>query len=264
MSTQKVRADQICHKLEQLHRGDAFFTQVKNGPTFTSNNLLILDAVAIKKSWTKPCITGYEIKVDRGDFTRDEKWVHYLKYCHKFYFACPVGLIDPEELPKEIGLIYYNPEKDCLFTKRKAIPKVIELPTEMFYYIIMSQIEPERHPFFSSRREFFEAFVRDKTERKNLGYEVRFKLNEYIREMERKAKEAERLAERYEQDSKELECLKQTLRSCGVNTLSWRWKEDLEKTLKSGVPLGIDRQIENAISSLQSVLEKLKREKVSA
>lgn len=264
MSTQKVRADQICHKLEQLHRGDAFFTQVKNGPTFTSHNLLILDAVAMKKSWTKPCITGYEIKVDRGDFTRDEKWIHYLKYCHKFYFACPVGLIAPEELPKEIGLIYYNPEKDCLSTKRKAITKAIELPTEMFYYIIMSQLQPDRHPFFSGRREFFEAFVQDKEEKKHLGYEVRLKLNQYIRELEQKAKEAERLAGRHERNTEELEYLKQILRSCGVDTSSWRWKEDLEKTLKLGVPIGIERQVENAISSLQSVLEKLKREKASA
>jgi hypothetical protein len=50
---QKIRADQITHRLEMKHRQDAFFNQVKNGPSWTSSNLLILDAIAIKKSWTK-------------------------------------------------------------------------------------------------------------------------------------------------------------------------------------------------------------------
>ena len=50
-------------------------------------------------------IRGYEIKVNRSDFVGDRKWQHYLPYVHFFYFASPKGLIDPAELPAEIGLL---------------------------------------------------------------------------------------------------------------------------------------------------------------
>jgi hypothetical protein len=264
MNTQKVRADQIAHKLEQLHRVDAFFTQVKNGPTFTSNNLLILDAVALKKSWSKPCITGYEIKVDRGDFIRDEKWPYYLQYCNKFYFACPTGLIDPDELSKDIGLIYYNPEKQCISTKRKALMKTIDLPTDMFYYIIMNQIGSDKHPFFGSRREFFEALVQDKEDCRMLARYVHKKTGDKIREAEKRTEEAERKAVRLERQAEEYEAVKSILVSCGINTNRWSWREDLEKLLKSGMPLGTERNIESAIENLQRLLDSIKQRKVSA
>lgn len=48
---------------------------------------------------------GYEIKVSRADFLADKKWREYLKYCSKFYFVAPQGIIRPDELPPEIGLI---------------------------------------------------------------------------------------------------------------------------------------------------------------
>lgn len=48
---------------------------------------------------------GYEIKVSRADFLADKKWQEYLKYCSKFYFVAPTGIIKPNELPPEIGLI---------------------------------------------------------------------------------------------------------------------------------------------------------------
>jgi hypothetical protein len=52
---------------------------------------------------------GFEVKVNRSDFLQDDKWEHYLQMCTHFYFVCPKGLIAKEELPDEIGLIYYNP-----------------------------------------------------------------------------------------------------------------------------------------------------------
>ena len=53
------------------------------------------------KSW------GYEIKVSRGDFLQDKKWKDYLQFCNYFYFLAPKGIIKPDELPKEIGLIEF-------------------------------------------------------------------------------------------------------------------------------------------------------------
>lgn len=48
---------------------------------------------------------GYEIKVSRGDFLQDKKWESYLKFCTRFYFVAPKGIIKTEELPEGIGLI---------------------------------------------------------------------------------------------------------------------------------------------------------------
>lgn len=50
----------------------------------------------------------YEIKVSRSDFLQDvrtEKYKKYLGYAHKFYYAVPYGLVEKEEVPKELGLI---------------------------------------------------------------------------------------------------------------------------------------------------------------
>jgi len=49
----------------------------------------------------------HEIKVNRTDFLKEmksQKWAKYLAYCTQLYFACPVGLILPKELPKGVGL----------------------------------------------------------------------------------------------------------------------------------------------------------------
>ena len=50
-----------------------FMTKVKTGSTWFNPNLKIIDAVSIKKSWKKPCIIFYEVKVARSDFVNDEK-----------------------------------------------------------------------------------------------------------------------------------------------------------------------------------------------
>lgn len=135
----KITAAQILQHLSRLHEDQkppwVFYSEVKNGPSWgqkgplgqKSSKLYIMDAVAIKKSWSSPCIEGFEIKVNRSDFTQDKKWQNYQAYCHKFSFVCPVGLIKLDELPGDVGLLYYNPEHDCLFTKRRAMYRKIDL-----------------------------------------------------------------------------------------------------------------------------------------
>lgn len=88
MAKQKVRADMIKAALAIRHKEDSFFTEVRNGPA-VANELLILDAVAFKRSWANPCITGYEIKVSRSDFLADEKWRGYLMYCNQWFVWRP-------------------------------------------------------------------------------------------------------------------------------------------------------------------------------
>jgi len=49
-----------------------------------------------------------EVKANRTDFDRDNKWEGYLPWCTRFAFAYPEGMIDPAELPKEVGLLEYR------------------------------------------------------------------------------------------------------------------------------------------------------------
>ena len=112
----KCNASEILRLLRSRHKDDVFVDEVKTGPT--GNGLLILDAWAMKKSWSRPSTIGYEIKVSRSDFTRDSKWHGYLDYCNEFYFVAPPGIIRPDELPPEAGLLTVASTKTKVFTKK--------------------------------------------------------------------------------------------------------------------------------------------------
>jgi len=52
-----------------------------------------------------------ETKISRGDFLADFKKAHRQEGCgigNYRYYACPTGLIKPEELPEKWGLIYVD------------------------------------------------------------------------------------------------------------------------------------------------------------
>lgn len=248
----KVRADMVKRALSKRHHEDFFLTEVKTGPTHYGADLHIIDALAIKKSWANPCITAYEVKVDRGDFVRDEKWMAYLQYCHQFAFVCPKGLIQPEELPEEVGLVYYNPESGALVTKRKPAYRQVTIPSNMLMYIIMTRLDNDRHPFFSSRREYIEAFLQDKVERTEIGRNYGIKVADEIRNLRR---ELEKLSDRKE-ELQLLDEVRGILREHGIWLVSWNesWRDELEKALSSGR----NPRIENQLRALLRQAENLK------
>lgn len=253
----KVQAHEIKRALAKKHTEDVFLTEVKNGPTNTSNNLLIMDALAIKKSWSKPCITGYEVKVDRRDFLRDTKWHGYLNYCHRFYFVCPSGTIQPDELGEGIGMIWFNQETGSLSTRKAAAFKPIELPTELLYYIVMNRTVQQPHPFFSSRREFLESWLEDKEERYKIGSRIGTKMAWTIKEMEDKVDELEGKMSRLESTSEKYNRLLEILRQAGVNTSGWRWEDDLVERLRNGTAKDVRYivdQMQRQINSLQKIV----------
>ena len=60
-----------------------------------------LDVAAVSDSGE---IVAVEIKVSLADLRADEKWIEYLEYCDRFYFAVPENF-PQEALPPEHGLI---------------------------------------------------------------------------------------------------------------------------------------------------------------
>lgn len=177
---EKVTAADIKIALAKKHCRDFFLTEVKSGPTQLARpgDLKILDCLAIRKSWTAPCFTGYEVKISRGDFLRDAKFYTYEELCNCLYIVCPKGMIDRTELPESIGLMYYDLEKNTLTTRKKAIFRKIEYSPELLLYIIFSRLESDRYPFFSDKRAYFEAYLDGKMVNRVLAHSVKTKLVE--------------------------------------------------------------------------------------
>lgn len=76
-------------------------------------------------------VTEVEVKCYRSDFLRDKKkskfqtlFTGFFNYRHPNYmlYACPVGMILADELPRHVGLIYVKPDGVCIMVKK---PKVM-------------------------------------------------------------------------------------------------------------------------------------------
>lgn len=251
---QKVKAHEITRALRSKYCDGLFLTEVKTGPS-TMSETLRFDALVIKPSWTKPCFTGYEVKVSRNDFLHDDKFIHYRDYCHRLYMVCPKNMINPEELPDDIGLIYYNPEKETLSTKRIARLREIDIPGSLLYYILISRIDGEKHPFFSSDREYIESYLEDKAEKRILGQMFKSKLisdvvtsNEALNDMERKLK-------RFEDKANERDEIVKLLEEKGI--IGWEYDivGNLRKALESDYP----KELINTINDLYKEIDRAKK-----
>jgi len=94
-----------------VSRGEwLFFRELRVGTGRRNGNLQRLDAFALNSlPYTGMKRVCYEVKVSRGDFLAELK--HPLKrrigmrYSNEFYFVTPGGLVKPEEIPPECGLI---------------------------------------------------------------------------------------------------------------------------------------------------------------
>ena len=189
----KVTSTDIKRALQGRNPNDYYLTEVKNGGTFmpSKQGLLIFDAVHIRRSWANPCITIYEIKVSRGDFLQDNKWKLYLQYCNQFYFVVPKGMIDKNELPEDIGLIYYNPDTGALVTKQKSKYRECENPDDMYKYIIYSRLGENQYPFFNSKVEYAKAYLEDKAKKKYIGHTLGSKMAKDLGEAHERLKTLE-------------------------------------------------------------------------
>jgi hypothetical protein len=136
-----MNANHIEAALFRHHSRDFCLRGVKSGSTWfqKSGQLRILDFWAMRKTWTRYEATGYEIKISRSDFKADHKWEEYLKYCTRFLFACPSGLIKKDELPNDVGLVYITPRLTVHIERHaRFIPRFPD--ADFLRYILMQQI----------------------------------------------------------------------------------------------------------------------------
>lgn len=258
---EKVTSTDIKIALAEKCYRDFFLTEVKNGPTqlAMAGGLKILDGLAIRKSWTSPCFTGYEVKISRGDFLRDAKFCTYEELCNCLYIVCPKGMIDRTEVPESVGLMYYNPDKKTITTKKKAIYRKIEYSPEMLLYIIFSRLESDRYPFFSDKQEYFEAYLAGKSDNRALSRAIKTKLVEDNVRLEIELENLRGFERQYEA----YKAIMEVLHNHGI----WGFKakdigEELDKALSSKCPDDISdirRSAERVVERLKAIEERGKK-----
>lgn len=261
MPEKRVTSTDIKFALKELHekRNTYFITECKTCSTYFPDpqGLLIFDGLAITKSYTKPCITGYEIKISRSDFLQDAKWHLYLQYCNEFFFVVPKGLIKKDELPDNVGLIYYNQETDVLRTVKKALYREIKEPVGVYKYIIYSRLEEDRIPFYENRTEYAKAYLDDKKDKKYVGGTLGSKLAADVSAAYEKLEAAER-----ELKNLNIDLWKAVQKVLTEHKIMRYWHnspeevtEELEKKLSGSYP----EELISIKKSLQYTLEQLEK-----
>ena len=84
------------------------------------------DVYTLRKSYSKPMPTAFEVKVSRSDLRSDTtsgKWQSYMKYAGSVTFAVPDGLCTVAEIPDGCGLIV---RKDAVwrYARRPTIQRI--------------------------------------------------------------------------------------------------------------------------------------------
>ena len=119
--------------IRRRHKNEIVFSQMKNGPTI-GGGVSIMDMWCLETTW-KESVTGYEIKMSRSDFVSDEKWGYYLGMCNKMIWACPWGMINPEEIDMRCGLLYVREDGSAKLIK-KPMFRAVDIPKDIYRYMM--------------------------------------------------------------------------------------------------------------------------------
>lgn len=193
----KITAKDIIRLLRRRHDLDLFIGELCNGHSF-AKDAGRLDAWAIRRSYATPMSWGYEVKVSRTDFLNDDKWQKYLPCCRQFYFVCPHGLIDKDEVPKGVGLIYVTKTGSRLLRKKKAVSRDVELPQDFLFSILFNRCivtETSRWRHEEGREERVERFKRIAEDTGRIDEIVKAETMRRIHDAERTARDAKERAD---------------------------------------------------------------------
>ncbi len=189
----KITANDILKLLDNRHPIEKYVTvsECKVGASWTSDRCPRLDMWTMARSWAHPSFIGYEIKVNRSDFIKDNKWPDYLPYCTEFYFVCPPDVISINEIPADAGLIITSKNCNKLFIRKKAPYRDIEIPQSILLYILMcrTQITNDlynKRPSHVIWQERLEQMKKNKHTGHTLSYLISEKVNKEVREIKKK------------------------------------------------------------------------------
>ncbi len=252
-----LTSQDIVKVLAIKHSKDVFIEQCKDGPT--GLGLAQLDVWAMEKSWAHPRILGYEVKINRQDFLRDNKWHKYLEMCNELIFVCPSNLIQISEVSDDCGLMWVSKTGNMLWTKKKAKFRDIKTPDGVFRYILMcrARIIGESGSKESST-EFWNNWLKQKEQDLDIGHRVSRRLNEIISE---KINKAEIENKKLKEKNDDYEEIKQLLVKLGYDPKDfWSYKvqryiEDVDKM----IPESLTYELANLQRSLKSFDEEIQK-----
>lgn len=257
----KITSNMLLDLLVTKHSKELCIPECKTGATFTGKAPLRLDLWVMKKSWTSPNVYGYEIKVSRQDFLNDTKWPEYLKYCTDFYFVAPPGIIEPDELPPEVGLLISSVNGKRLYTKKKAPSRIIDIPDSIYRYILMWRTKYNDRGIEVSQEDYWKEWLSKKKENKELGYNVSKKVQIILQEKVAKIRiENSKLRN----ENNLYNGVKVILNELGITEETVRWKNTselkellLEKT--GGPKIKLNDYLQSVIDTLQDARETIEQ-----
>lgn len=248
-----MTAAQILAQLRVKHAEDVFVPECKNGPSGAT--FYRIDAWVMQKSWSHPTTFGYEIKVSRRDFLADDKWQNYLPLCSDFYFVCPSGLIQPEEIAAPAGLIWSSNEGSRLYVKKKAQRRTTEIPESLWRYLVMrlgSGAAPDE-------AADWRAWLESKSEDLRLGRRCGKRLHEVVSKQVH-LKETENI--RLQKELEKLGDVRAFLDRAGIDVhSSWDLVAALERRkreLQQALPEDFVYNLKSAHNALGRLLEQAK------
>ena len=251
----------IIELLRERHSKDVFVAHCKDGPSQNAAHC-IADAWTMARSWAQPTVSAYEIKVSRSDFLRDKKWTGYLDMCNCLSFACPPGVIAANEVPEQCGLVVTSTNGTRLYTKKKAPYRDVVIPETVWRYVLMCRAKIVTELELSrDKRTEWEAWMREKDEKKTLGFNVSRKIRELVFErVESVSCENCRLASEVAKVAK----YKQELEAAGFWPCEeWTFRnrlKDLMARAHGGLPEEFTRQLGSTIGMLDRLDAMIKKE----
>jgi len=263
----KIKANRIKELLKKRHAKDIFVPECKNGPSYCGG-LRLLDAWAMKRSWANPCYTGYEIKISRGDYLSDEKWPEYLDLCNEFYFVCPHGVIKPEEVSMNVGLLVASKTGSKLWTRKKAPFRILENPPNLLLeYILMARaiiVDSIEYNNQGSSAEYWRNWLNDKNAKLDLGTQCSRKLRksyeEQVYNVTRDSKALKSEIEKYREIS-------DMCNKLGINPrYTWNIEEKLKKqrdNMQNRFPRDVIKECEKLQKQLSKFMKVAKGKAVA-
>lgn len=257
----------IVRFLQQKHHEDLVVSECKTGES--GRDFQRFDLWVMAKSWAHPRTIGYEVKVDRGDFLNDKKWMGYLPFCNELWFACPRELIHKDEVPAECGLIWFS-DKGVPSTRKKAPYRREGVDVESVYkYILMSRTKITAPVFkrdeFDPRQtaDFWREWMEEKELKIAAGHigsrNIRRRFEKEVLAVQDKQKRLEEQIARYAD-------IRQMLEKLGLdpagNAYTWVLEKKVRKAV-GGLPVEhIDslREISRSLSKKADELEKMNNE----
>lgn len=250
---------QLLALLRRRHSGEVFVAECKAGPVGSR----IMDGFALLPTWSPMTAIGYEVKVTRSDWLRDQKLHAYLPCCHQFYVVASKGIVQAGELPDGVGLmepIGRGTGRRLVVrvkaTRREADPQAL---SRVLAYALLWRVPTidgtHAVQHFERRESLWKAFVEGRAETRSIGRSVGPKMRAELKRMQERVEAAERLAD-------QLSTADGVLRELGIDSSDavWNLRGEVIRKVAALKSDGVIDALQRAQSGLQAALSALQVE----